>query len=156
MNLFAETYQMTTTATSGDAAASAAAAVVFMMFGLFMVAISYVVSAFLISRIFKKAGIDQWRAWVPVYNNWITYEMGGQAGWWSVLAFVPVINIASAIIMYVAMYQIGLKFGKSGAFVLWAIFLPLVWWVWLWLDDSKWAGAQRPGQKQPLQPAATA
>ena len=153
MNLFAETYQMNTTMSS-DAAATATDVVVmsvFIMFFLLTIAVSYVVSAFLISRVFKKAGVDQWRAWVPVYNNWVTYQLGGQAGWWSVLAFVPVVNIVSAIMMYIAMYQIGLKLGKSGVFVLWAIFIPLVWWMWLWLDDSKWVGEQLPGQKNPLQ-----
>lgn len=146
---------MSTTMSADDTAASLAAAIVTIVASLIIIAASYVVSAFLISRLFKKAGVDQWRAWVPVYNNWIVYQLGGQAGWWSIIMFVPVVNIVSSIMMYIAMYDIGLKFGKPGVFVLWAIFIPLVWWMWLWLDDSKWTGQQLPGQKQPLQPQPT-
>jgi hypothetical protein len=57
-----------------------------------------------------------------------------------VLAFIPFVNIASAVFMYIAMYEIGLRLGKQGAFVLFAIFLPLVWTVWLAIDSSTWQG----------------
>jgi hypothetical protein len=46
-------------------------------------------------------------------------------------------------LLYIAQYRIGLKLGKPGAFVLLAIFLPLVWYVWLACDDSKWS--ETPG-----------
>lgn len=116
-----------------------------------IVLISYVVGAWLLGRIFKKAGVPQWIAWVPFYNVWKTLELGGQQGFWAVLAIIPVVNIVAAIFLYIAMYKIGLKFGKSGAFVLWAIFLPLVWYAWLAFDDSKWQGdlIETPTPSQP-------
>jgi hypothetical protein len=40
--------------------------------------------------------------------------------------------------MYIAMYTIGLRFGKEGYFVLLAIFLPIVWSAWLAFDKSTW------------------
>jgi hypothetical protein len=40
--------------------------------------------------------------------------------------------------MYIAMYHIGKKLGKDGVFVLLAIFLPIVWLIWLAVDKSKW------------------
>ena len=43
------------------------------------------------------------------------------------------------------MYKIGLKLGKEGAFVLLAIFLPIVWLIWLAVDKSTWKGASLPG-----------
>lgn len=104
---------------------------------LVLVAI-YVIYALLMGQIFKKAGVPRWIAWVPFYNNWKLLELGGQQGFWAVLAIIPFVNIASAVFMYIAMYHIGLKLNKSGAFILWGIFLPIVWFAWLALDSSKW------------------
>ncbi len=106
------------------------------------VIIAYVVTSFLLGRIFKKAGVEQWKAWVPIYNNWKFLEIGGQQGFWAVLAVIPVINLISAVFMIIAAYYIGLKLGKQGAFVVLYIFLPLVWLIWLAVDDSKWEQAQ--------------
>jgi len=119
-------------------AAMAGVLVFAILFGLFVAAAVYVIHAFLLSRIFKKAGVKEWKAWVPVYNNWVMLELGGQQGFWAVLAFIPIVNIASAVFMYIAMYHIGLRLGKEGAFVLLAIFLPIVWYIWLAVDSSKW------------------
>lgn len=126
-----------------------AAVIGFMLtfFFLFVVA-CYVVYSFLLSRIFKKAGVPQWAAWVPVYNSWKMLELGGQQGFWAVLALIPIVNIVSAVFMYIAMYHIGRKLGKENWFVLLAIFLPVVWLIWLGFDDSKWDGGKKPVTKK--------
>jgi hypothetical protein len=111
-----------------------------MIFVLIFAVVAYVIQALLLGRIFAKAGVPAWKAWVPVYNSWVTLELGGQQGFWAVLAFVPVVNIVSVVFMYIAMYHIGLKLGKEGAFVLLAIFLPIVWYIWLAVDSSTWKG----------------
>lgn len=129
---------MSTTST-----ASPALMAIFMIIMLVIVAITYVVYALLLGRIFKKASIESWKAWVPFYNSWTLLEMGDQKGFWAVLAIIPVVNIVSAVFMYIAMYNIGLKFKKDGAFVLWAIFIPLVWYVWLAVDNSTWSGSKK-------------
>lgn len=112
-----------------------------LLFSLFVALLTYVIYAWSLSRIFKKAGIEEWKAWIPVYNNWVLLEMGGQQGYWAVLAFIPIVSIAAMVFMFIAMYNIGLKLGKDGTFVLLAIFLPIIWCVWLALDSSKWRGA---------------
>ncbi len=123
---------------NADPLAAAALAGTVLLFALIFVAISYAVGAFLMSRIFKKAGAPQWAAWVPVYNTWKLLELGGQQGFWAVLMVVPFVNIVSVIFMYIAMFHIGKKLGKEDWFVLLAIFLPIVWMIWLGFDDSKW------------------
>lgn len=115
---------------------------------LLLVIASYAVSAFLLGRIFKKAGVPQWVAWVPVYNVWKLLELGGQQGFWSVLAFLPFVNIVSVVFIYIAMYTIGKKLGKEDWFVLLAIFVPIVWMIWLGFDDSKWPAAAKSVQKK--------
>lgn len=124
---------------SSDSAAVAFIFGGFLIFGLFLLVIAYVIHAFLLGRIFKKARVEQWIAWVPFYNNWKTLELGGQQGFWAVLAIIPFVNIVAAIFLYIAMYNIGLKLQKEGWFVLLAIFLPVVWLVWLAFDSSKWS-----------------
>lgn len=116
---------------------AAIALIVFIYFIVF--AAVYVIHAFLLSRIFKKAGVKQWIAWVPFYSSWKLLELGGQQGFWAVLAILPLVNIVSVVFMYIAMYNIGLKFGKSEAWVVLAIFLPTVWMAILAFDSSKWS-----------------
>ncbi len=129
------TYQTTP---APDAAASAVV-VGFVFLFLFVFAVAaYAISAFLLGRIFKKAGVPQWVAWVPIYNSWKLLELGNQQGFWAVLALLPFVNIVSAIFLYIAMFHIGKKLGKEDWFILVAIFLPIVWLIWLGFDDSKW------------------
>ncbi|HEY5695503.1 MAG TPA: DUF5684 domain-containing protein [Candidatus Saccharimonadales bacterium] len=139
-------YDTSTTTTLTDAQAAGFIATV-MLFGLIFVAISYVVYSFILWRIFNKAGVAQWKAWVPIYNTWIMYELGDQQGFWAILMFIPVVNIVAAVFMYIAMYNIGLKLGKEGVFVLLAIFLPIVWLIWLAVDNSTWKGKATAAHK---------
>jgi len=145
------TYDYTTTSTNAniDEATAAAIGAGFILFTLFFTAIGYVISAILLGRIFKKAGIPTWVAWVPVYNNYKMLEIGGQQGFWAILMFVPFVNFASVVFMYIAMYNISLKFGKESTFVLWAIFLPIVWLIWLAVDKSVWNNALGVPSKAP-------
>lgn len=130
-------YNTTPQMSEGEAAAITGG---FMLFFLIAGIIGYVINAFLLSRIFKKAGVEEWKAWVPIYNSWIMLELGGQKGFWAVLMLVPIVNLVALVFFIIAEYEIGLKFGKSGAFVLLAIFLPIVWLAWLAFDSSRWSG----------------
>lgn len=123
-------------------AAIAAAAVGMMIFIAIGAVIGYVIHAFLLGRIFKKAGVEPWKAWVPVYNAWIMLELGDQKGWWALLALVPFVNLIALVFIIIAEYNITLKLGKEGAFVLLAIFLPIVWMAWLAFDKSTWNGTK--------------
>ncbi len=123
-----------------DPAVAAAVYAGAMLFMLFAIVIGFVVHAFLLGRVFQKAGVEQWKAWVPVYNTWVTLELGKQQGFWAILALIPIVQIVAAVFIIIAMYEIGLKFSKSGAFVLLAIFIPTVWLIWLAFDSSKWQG----------------
>lgn len=124
--------------------------------------VAYVIIAYLLSRIFSKAGVAGWKAWVPVYSTWVTLKLGGQKGWIALLfltpAFISLLPIppeataawilliaiavcailVATVFLYIAMYKIGLHFGKDAYFVLWAIFLPIVWYAWLAFDQSTW------------------
>lgn len=131
--------------TSSSAASDSAAAGVIVLFVavvygfvLLLGLAVYVVTSLCLMKIFKKAGVKPWIAWVPFYNSWKILEIGGQPGFWAVLAIIPFVNIVAAVFIIIAQYHIGKKLGKGGEFVVWAIFLPLVWFIWLAVDKSTW------------------
>ncbi len=142
-----EIFTTTTNISATDAAAASAAVLVLVIVWMIFALASYLLTAFALMKIFKKAGANPaWAAWVPFYNTWKTLELGGQKGFWAILAIVPIANIVSVVFTYIAIYNIGLKLGKSGAFLVLAIFLPIVWLLWLAFDKSTWdetAGAPR-------------
>lgn len=121
-----------------DQATVIAAIITLFILMAFVTLTAYVFVAILLSRIFKKAGVKPWKAWVPIYSNWILLELGGQKGYWAIVALVPFVSIISIVYMFIAMHRIGLHLGKRDEFVLFAIFLPLVWYAWLALDNSTW------------------
>jgi hypothetical protein len=118
------------------------AAVAFLLITIVATVILYVIVSLCLMTIFKKAGVkNAWAAWVPYYNSWKTLQIGGQQGFWAILSVIPLVNIVAAVFLYIAMYHIGKKLGKSDAFILFAIFIPIVWYIWLAVDDSKWNDA---------------
>lgn len=117
-------------------------AIAFFLITLVASLILYVIVSLCLMTIFKKAGVkNAWAAWVPYYNTWKTLQIGGQKGYWAILSIIPLVNIVAAVFLYIAMYHIGKKLGKSDAFVLLAIFIPIVWYIWLAIDDSQWNDA---------------
>lgn len=126
--------------TPTEAAAVAAFLFLWFVMSIMLAIITYVIFSWFLGRIFKKAGIPAWIAWVPFYSTWKLLELGGQQGFWAVLTIVPIVNWVSAVFMYIAMYHIGLKMGKPGWWVVLAIFVPYVWLGILAFDQSKWHG----------------
>lgn len=144
----AQAYDYTTTGgeelfVEPTAAQTAMNTALFLIPTLLIALASYALFSWLTGLIFKKAGIPAWKALVPLYNIWLTFKLGNFPGWWTIVLFVPFVNLVPVVLLYIAQYRIGLKLGKPGAFVLLAIFLPLVWYVWLACDDSKWS--ETPG-----------
>lgn len=108
------------------------------IFALTIFVIAYVLNSFLLSRIFKKAGVSQGIAWVPIYNTWKMMELGDQKGFWAILMIIPYVNFVSLVFMYIAMFHIARKLGKDDWYIVLAIFLPIVWYIILGFDSSKW------------------
>ena len=115
------------------------------IFGIYFMifAVAYVVSALLLSSLFKKVGIESWKAWVPVYNSWMFNEAGGVKGWLSLLVFlnfIPFVGwigaIFSVVFTCIAAYRIGLGFRKDGAWVVLYIFLPLIWLILMAVENT--------------------
>jgi hypothetical protein len=112
----------------------------------------YVLMGFSFMKLFRKVGVEPWAAWVPFFNVWRILELGGQAGWLSVLSIVPYGSTVTAVFESIAAYKIGVAFRKDGSWVVLFIFLPYVW-AWLLAADGvpyePELNAQR-GYKPPL------
>jgi hypothetical protein len=155
-----DTYQSYSTYSSSSDLSPAVSAGLLIGYLVFLLVI-YVVFSYFMGKLFKKAGEESWKAWVPVYNQWVFLQLGGQQGFWAILAFVPIINIVSVVITCIAAYQIGLNLQKEGWFILLYIFLSPVWIIWLALDSSTWKGVAAPAAASaatptppPYQPSA--
>lgn len=130
------TYQ--TTSSSMSAAEAAALGSVFMIFGLIAL-VCIVISVVAMWKLFTKAGEPGWKALVPVYNAWTFLRLGDQAGWWALVALIPLVNIVAVVFMAIAAYNIGLKLGKEGWYVVLYILVPIVWMLILAFDKSTWS-----------------
>ena len=111
----------------------------FLIFALVAAVIGYVISSLLYMLIFKKAGIDAKKAWIPFYNRWIFFELGGQEGWKSLLTFVPYVGlIISFVFEVLAVIEISKKLDKSPYWSILFIFVAPIWFLILGLDSSRW------------------
>lgn len=109
----------------------------FFVYILFILAF-YVVYAIFLGKIFKKAGVSSYKAWIPIYNTWKTLEIGGQQGFWAILGLLPVINIVTAVLTYLAMHNINKKLGYEVSMTVLAILLPFVWVIVVGLSKNEW------------------
>ena len=120
----------------------------------------YAIVAIFLGKLFKKAGIPAWQAWVPILNSWKMFELGGKPGFWAVLAIVPVLNIVSAIFGIIAMHNINLKLRYDAGMTVLAVLVPLVWFIIVGTSSHTWddsLGAPRLDQPiTPTEPTDTA
>lgn len=54
----------------------------------------YILKAILTVRLFRKAGIADWKAWVPFYNWWKFFQIGGYSGASALLLPIVILSIA--------------------------------------------------------------
>jgi hypothetical protein len=118
--------------TSDEAAYSTLVLVFLASFGIVLVVavISWVLIAIPLSALFRKTGIEPWKAWVPFYSTYTWLRLGGQNGNWVWLALIPYGGTVTGIINYIGMHRTGKAFGKENGFLVLGIFLP---WVWLFI-----------------------
>ncbi|MDT0115627.1 DUF5684 domain-containing protein [Microbacterium sp. PRF11] len=139
--------------TSG--AEAAFVAVTYLFIFLFSI-IGYLISAFLLMKVFDKAGVQgKWRAWVPIYN-YIVFAKLGDISPWVVLAlvvasFIPILNfltgLALTVVMIMAAYRVAEKFGRPWPLLLLFILGPLGIWIFLGIlafGNSPWNPNVRP------------
>ncbi|HTZ74681.1 MAG TPA: DUF5684 domain-containing protein [Candidatus Aquilonibacter sp.] len=71
-------------------------------------------------KVFEKAGQPGWAAIIPFYNAYILLKIAGRPGWWLLLFFIPLVNIAIAIVVAI---DVAKAFGQSAVFGVVLLFL---------------------------------
>ncbi len=71
-------------------------------------------------KIYKKCNKPGWATLVPIYNVWVFLEIGGLPGW---LCLIPVANLIGILVAY---FKIPKRFGKSAAFGIGILLLPII------------------------------
>jgi len=118
---------------TSDAQAAATVGLVLLAFVAFVVAVvivNYLLTAVPLAALFRKTGVEPWRAWVPVLNTYTWLRLGGQNGNWAWASFVPYGSVVTSVFLYVGMHRTGRAFGKGTGFLVLGIVLP---WVWLFV-----------------------
>lgn len=124
---------------------------------IFLLSIAgYLITAFLLMRIFDKAGVQgKWRAWVPIYNYLVFAKLGDFSPWVLVALLVasaiPILNFLAGLALVVALimisYRVNAKFGREWPILLLFILGPLGQWIFLAIlafGSNPWNPGIRP------------
>lgn len=87
-----------------------------------------------LSKLFVKAGLEAWKAYVPVYNFYVLAKLLDKPSWWCLIMIVPGVNI----IMYgVYGFNVARAFNKpSNNDLLFASILPYIFFVKIGHDET--------------------
>jgi hypothetical protein len=73
--------------------------------------------------IFTRAGRPGWACIVPIYNVIVLCDMVGRSRWWTLLYFIPLVNIVAYIVLF---FGLAKAFGRSDAFGVGLVLLPII------------------------------
>lgn len=125
--------------TNPDATSGLIAAVVLFVFIITLSALLYIVYSIFLGKIFKKAGVDPIKAWIPIYNVWKTLEIGGQQGFWAILSLIPGVGIVTIVMMIIAVHSINKKIGYDIGMTVLYVFAPYIWVVIAGISKNPWS-----------------
>lgn len=97
--------------------------------------------SFGLAKLFTKAGVPSWKAYVPFYNTWIMQEIAGRPKHWVFWQFIPVVGwfISPGIFIEFAKVFAKYSLGQHTAAALVApIYFPYI----AYKEDPKFVGAE--------------
>ncbi|MFJ6651275.1 DUF5684 domain-containing protein [Microbacterium sp. NPDC091313] len=123
----------------------------------------YVWMALALAALFRKAGEQGWKGWVPVLNIATVLQLGGFSPWLVLLALIPFAGQTILFVLYViSAHRINRDFGYGTGMTVLAALLGLIWASVLGFGSARWIGAgaaPAPGPARigrPESPAAPA
>ncbi len=115
----------------------------------------YVWTAMALSAVFRKAGEEAWKAWVPVLNAMMLLKLGGLPALSFLLVLIPIVGLPIVWVLTVtACYRISVSFGHGAGMTVLAAIAPPVWATILGAGPSRWLGADAPIPAGPRRTAA--
>lgn len=135
---------------SSSAAASSAAAGIFGIFGLVYLFIILAIVAVSIAgmwKVFVKAGIEGWKAIIPIYNTVLLYKLVGLNPLLILTVLIPCVgSIVLLVINCIAYYRLALAFGKSTGFAIGLMFLTPIFMCILGFGKAEFQGVPETTQ----------
>lgn len=115
----------------------------------------YALVSWLKMRIFKKAGLEGWKAWVPFYSDYIFFQLGGYPGWLILLSIFSgsamgtgsiggLLGIATLVVASMAAFEISKKVGKKDLWILYPLGIlsfgitTAIWYAIIGNKDTVW------------------
>jgi hypothetical protein len=117
--------------------------------------IVYVWTALSLQAVFRKAGEDGWKAWVPFLNTATVLQLGRISGWWVLLVIFPPAAIVVWILQIVACHRINVAFELGAGMTVLAALLFPVWSSIVGWGSATWVGADGATQGGPLRTPPT-
>lgn len=69
--------------------------------------VGYIYISFCLQTMARKTNTkNDWFAWIPFANIYLTCKIAGKPAWWTLLIFVPLINIAIVVILWMRIAEI--------------------------------------------------
>lgn len=90
-------------------------------------------------KIFSKAGQPGWASLIPIYNQYVMFDIAWGNGLLFLLLFIPLAQFIVMIILYVKLSQ---AFGYGAGFAVGLIFLPIIFFPILAFGNSRYIGPQ--------------
>lgn len=101
--------------------------------------IGYLLVAFALVGVFKKADEPVWQAFVPIWNTVILIKVSGKPIWWIVLLLIPIVNIVILVLIY---HGLSTSFGHGAGFTAGLFFLSIIFLYILGYDSNPYQGAK--------------
>ena len=93
-------------------------------------------------QVFTKASQPGWGAIIPIYSTYLLCKIAGRPGWWTILFFIPLVNI---VFMIIVMNDVSKAFGHGGGFTAGLILLSFIFVPMLGFGSSRYVGASPAG-----------
>ena len=79
---------------------------IFSGMGLIFELAIYVWFALCLHVIASKTGTPNgWLAWIPIANLYLMCKIAGRSGWWTILFFIPLVNIIILVIIWMGIAE---------------------------------------------------
>jgi hypothetical protein len=94
-------------------------------------------------KTFQKAGEPGWAGLIPIYNLYVLVRISGNAWWWFILFFIPVLNFIATLKISI---NIAAKFNRGVLFGLGLTFLSFVFYPILGFGDYQYQDTTSSGK----------
>jgi hypothetical protein len=99
--------------------------------------IGYLIYAFALVGVFRKADEPVWQAFVPIWNAIVLIKVSGKPIWWIILYLIPIVNIVIAILV---LHGLSTSFGHGAGFTVGLVFLGIIFLYILGYDSKPYQG----------------